>query len=83
MDVFEKQQKELEEKRKKDLILGLMQIATGLWAFCVVITAVFVFNSGFSVLHIITGVISVAGAIVATVAMYKKSRENQTNGNKK
>lgn len=71
MDYFEKNQKEVEAKLRKNLIIGLKQMGVGLWAFAVIITAVFAFNQGAPVLFIITGIIAIIGAIVAAVLAYK------------
>ena len=71
MDIFEKNQKEVEAKLRKNLIIGLKQMGVGIWAFAVIISAVFAFNEGAPVVHIVAGIIAIIGAIVAVVLAYK------------
>lgn len=71
MDYFEKNQNEVEAKLRKNLIIGLKQMGVGIWAFAVVITAVFAFNEGAPVVYIVAGIIAIIGAIVAAVLAYK------------
>jgi hypothetical protein len=71
MDIFEKNQKETEEKMKKYELGALKQMGIGLWAAASVFTAVNAFNDG-RAFYVVTGIISAAGAIAFAIVAYRK-----------
>ena len=71
MDIFEKNQKESEEKMRKYTLSSLKQMGIGLWAATVIVTSIFAFNEGAG-FYSVTGVLADLGAIAIAVVAYMK-----------
>lgn len=70
-NIFEKQAEEALAKQKKatkDFAIKL--IPTGLWAAASIFTAANAFNDG-KAFYVVTGIISIIGALVFTIKTYK------------